>query len=225
MAIQVQGNGGTIAEVDGTTFRALRVVSRPLDYGALGHYQIGVPTGAYVALAANAIMFSMRWGDTTRFCVLYKAACSVAATIAATAAAHIRRELIIVRGFTVSDTAQTTINLTGNVNTNKARTSMGTSLMTDMRVMGGSGITAGTGTADTNAFAAVAGAMGTGALTTTPNFTLIPYTELLKDDGGSSHPIVLATNEGARWLNNPAGPATASLISTFHMGWAEVTAY
>ena len=36
MPIQIQGNGGTVAEVDGTNFRALRVNNRPVDYGALG---------------------------------------------------------------------------------------------------------------------------------------------------------------------------------------------
>ena len=35
MAIQIQGNGGAIAEVDGTGFRALRTTARPFDHGAL----------------------------------------------------------------------------------------------------------------------------------------------------------------------------------------------
>lgn len=223
MAIQIQGNSGVIAEVDGTTFRAMRVVARPLDYGALGHYQVGVSTAAYVAIAAATIMFSMRWTDATRFAVVYKACVSVGATVAATAAAHIDRALQIVRGFTVSDSGGTAITLTGN--NQKMRTSMATSLMGDMRVMGAAVLTAGTGTADAQAIGKVNAAMGTGAITTSPSLTVIPYTEILRDDGGYSHPVVLAQNEGLRWMNPVAGPAAASLITAFQMGWAEVTAF
>ena len=40
MAIQIQGNGGSVAEVDGTGFRAMRVSPRPVDAGSLGHYRL-----------------------------------------------------------------------------------------------------------------------------------------------------------------------------------------
>ncbi len=42
MAIQTQGNGGTVMEVGGTTFRAAHVHTKPLEYGALGHEQAGI---------------------------------------------------------------------------------------------------------------------------------------------------------------------------------------
>ena len=57
MAVQFQGNGGTVAEVDGTTFRAIRVSSKPLDYGTLGHYRVASTVALVVTQAANGTLF------------------------------------------------------------------------------------------------------------------------------------------------------------------------
>ena len=71
MAIQIQGNGGAIAEVDGTSFRALRITPRPFDHGSLGHYSYGGFTGILpAALAANSEVFQFRWTDATRLCII-----------------------------------------------------------------------------------------------------------------------------------------------------------
>src|SRR6266536_6484825 len=67
MPFQIQGFSGTSAEVDGTQFRALRAVARPIDHGALGHYRYGGFTGMIpAALAANSEIFQFRWTDATR---------------------------------------------------------------------------------------------------------------------------------------------------------------
>ncbi len=47
MAIQIQGNGGVVAEVDGTAFRAQRITPRPLDHGSLGHYSATAASPAF----------------------------------------------------------------------------------------------------------------------------------------------------------------------------------
>ena len=63
MSILVLGSSGSVAEVDGTTFRALRVCNRPVDYGALGFYAGGFVTGTIGAgFAANAELFQLRTG-------------------------------------------------------------------------------------------------------------------------------------------------------------------
>ena len=73
MAIQIQGNGGTIAEVDGTAFRALRITPRPTDHGSLGHYSYGGFTGILpAALAGNSEIFQFRWSDATRICNIHE---------------------------------------------------------------------------------------------------------------------------------------------------------
>src|SRR6187549_592259 len=81
MPIQVQGNGGTIAEVDGTTFRAQRFTPRPVDHGALGAYCIGLISGILpAALGANSEIFQFRWSDATRLGVVRKIRISAAVT-------------------------------------------------------------------------------------------------------------------------------------------------
>ena len=73
MAIQLQGNGGVVAEVGGTTYRALRGEWRPLDPGSLGGYRIAMQSGVMAAgLAANSEIFQFRWTDATRLCVVHK---------------------------------------------------------------------------------------------------------------------------------------------------------
>src|SRR4051812_32435577 len=71
MAIQVQGNGGTILEVDGATFRAARVTGRPLEYTTGGHYRFSGVTGTIAAaLAANAQVFQFKWTSATLLAVI-----------------------------------------------------------------------------------------------------------------------------------------------------------
>src|SRR5712692_8279169 len=60
MAIQVQGTGGTVAEVGGTVFRALHTHVKPLEYGALGHYRTSVRFSLVAAQAANSRLFELR---------------------------------------------------------------------------------------------------------------------------------------------------------------------
>ena len=71
MAIQLQGNSGTVAEVDGTNFRAMRGTLRPIDYGSLGSYRMSLLSGTMAAgLAANSEVVQFRWSDATRLCVV-----------------------------------------------------------------------------------------------------------------------------------------------------------
>ena len=73
MGIQLIGNGGIVADVDGTVFRALRVINKPIDYSTLGIYGFSVVTGTLAAaLAANAVVMSARWSDATRLGVIIK---------------------------------------------------------------------------------------------------------------------------------------------------------
>src|SRR4249920_2319587 len=49
MAVKIAGNTGTVAEVGGTGFRALKGQNSPIDHGANGHYRIHVVTGTLAA--------------------------------------------------------------------------------------------------------------------------------------------------------------------------------
>lgn len=218
MGIQIQGNGGVIAEVDGTTFRSIRVVNKPLDHGALGHYRLSTSIPLVVTQAANGTLFSFRWGDATRFCALQKIRLGVLQTAAATATIMPTFQAFIARGFTASDSAGTAITLTGN--NMKKRTNMATTLVTDIRKSAvAAGLTVGTRTLDAEPILE----MGTQQTITTPNAILYER-ELLIDPG--MHPHVLAQNEGfiVRGPTVVFGAAgTANLV--IDVAWAEVTAF
>ena len=105
MAIQIQGNGGTVAEVGGTTFRALIVSQKPLEYGALGIYRKSLLSGTMAAaLAAASTIYSWRWGDATRLGVVQKVAVEgLAGSATAFTAGFASVRLFAARTFTASD--------------------------------------------------------------------------------------------------------------------------
>jgi hypothetical protein len=226
MAIQVQGNSGVIAEVDGTGFRALRVTSRPIEYGALGFYQASAVSGTMAAaLAANAELFQHRWPDATRLQCPYFVSMSAGANVAATAAALAAFHLTQARSWTAAGTGGTRFTMTGN--NGKLRTSMGTSLVNDIGIATTAGLNAGTKVLDTQNTTSVAIGIGTGAITTAVNLQLIdPRTPMYDASAAGAHPMVHAQNEGYV-LRSGSNAFPAAM--TWHFGvtaaWAEVAAF
>ena len=224
MGIQVIGNGGSVAEVDGTTFRALRTTGRPIDYGSLGFYRVSAVSGTMAAaLAANSEIFQFRWPDATRFAVVTRVAISAGANLAATAAAITSLRLTAARSWSVAGSAGTRLTMTGN--NQKLRTSMGTSLVNDIGISTTGALTAGTKTLDAQDMGGVSFGIGTGAITTALNLNIIPLTELLNIDASNDHPLVLAQNEGFVIRSGIIFPATMTWAFTVNVSWAEVAAY
>jgi hypothetical protein len=221
MAIQVQGNGGTTAEVDGTTFRALRTTPRPLEYSGFGHYRLATTVALVATQAANGTLFSFRWGDATRFCVLEKLRLELIQTSAATATIMPSYQVFIGRVFSVSDSAGSAITITGN-NMKKRTSTMNTTLVSDIRKSTAiAGLTAGTRTLDAEPIIE----MATNSTITTPN-PIVYRKELEMDQGDGVHPYVFAQNEGfiVRGPTVVFGAAgTANLL--IDLAWAEVAAY
>jgi hypothetical protein len=219
MSIQIQGNGGTVAEVDGTTFRSVRATLRPTDHGAFGQYRITSTIALVVTQAANGTLFSFRWGDATRLCVIQDIKLQFLQTAAATATISPTFDVVLARSFTVSDSVGTAVTLTGN--SMKKRTGMGTTLVTDIRKSAvAAGLTAGTRTLDADPILS----MPVTSTITAVNTSL--YAAELNFDAGTEHPIVLAQNEGfiVRGPSIVFGAAgTANLI--VDVAWAEVTAF
>lgn len=220
MGIQLQGNGGTIAEVDGTTFRAQRVTPRPIEHGAFGQYRLSTTVALVVTQAANGTLFSFRWGDATRLCVIQHIELALLQTAAATATIMPNYEIFIARGFTASDSVGTAITLTGN--SMKKRTStMGTTLVTDIRKSAvAAGLTVGTRTLDADPILQ----MYTNSTIATPNPTV--YTREFNAETGLEHPIVLAQNEGfiVRGPSIVFGAAGTANLNV-EVVWAEVSSY
>lgn len=227
MAIQIQGNGGVIAEVDGTTFRAIRVTLRPVNYGALGAYRMGAHSGTMAAaLAANSEIFQFRWADVTNLALVYKVSISAGANVAATAAALGSLVMVAARAWTVAGTGGTRQVLTGNIS--KLRTSMGTSLVNDAGIATTAALGAGTKTIDhaTTNMGAVSFGIGTGAITTSMNLTFLPQTALFDADGEGMHPLVLAQNEGFVIRNGVViFPAAMTWVFSVNVLWLEASTF
>lgn len=227
MALQIQGNGGVISEVDGSTFRALRMAGRPVDHGALGQYQISVVTGTLAAaLAASAQVFQFKWTDATKLAVilgLRTRFLPLTPFTAATLTDHTSFDAFVVRSFAAGG-GGTTLTLTGN--NAKLRTSMATSLAT-INVATTAALTAAT-TLDAQPFSQslrkgnrVNPAAPTEEVVM-PAFDGLNYSP---DVASGQHPVVLAQNEGIAIRNRTVWPAAGTGILLVELNWAEVTAY
>ena len=225
MPIQVQGATGTVAEVGGTTFRALSIQSKPAEYGALGHYQVAAGTGPMsAALAGNSEILQFRWTDATRLAVVTKIRVEGMITTTAFAAGPIFLGAHMARGWSADGSGGAAITMTGN--NQKQRTSMGTSLVGAIRVATTGALTAGTKTLDVQPFGSIVShsSAGTGSATPIIGSIYLPQNELVDTDSGDGeHPIVLASNEG--FVVRAIVPITGVWNLSIRCKWSEVTAY
>jgi hypothetical protein len=223
MAIQFQGNSGTIVEVDGTNFRAMRIGSRPLDHGALGAYCYGGFSGLLpAALGANSEIFQFRWTDATRLAVIRKiiVSASVSTTMFA-AGVPVQIDLVKATGWSAQGTGGTAVSPAALL---KRRTSMGSSLVAsgDIRIATTAALGAGTKTLEGLSLATL---MAGGPITASLNGTIFPPTILWQAKvADGEHPGVLAQNEGFV-IRSVAVPATGTWMITVSVDWAEVTSY
>ena len=224
MGIQIIGNNGVVADVDGTTFRAQRVTIVPKDYGTLGSYRLAMATGTIAAaLAANGELFQFRWTDATRFAMIRKIIVSGGANVAASAAAIVTLDATIARSFTVSGTGGAAATITGN--NCKTRSSMGTTLLGEARISTTAALGAGTKTLDSHAVGNYTTGIGTGAITVSPSLPIFNNVELFNFDPGD-HPVILAQNEGIVVKNGAvAWPAGMTWGLGVTIVWSELTSY
>lgn len=219
MPIQNQGFSGVVSEVDGTVFRAMRVTNRPMDHGSFGQYRLATTVSLVATQAANGTLFSFRWADATRLCIPFFIRLTSVQTAAATGTIAPSFQVFIARSFTVSDSAGTAITLTGN--NMKKRTSMGTTLVTDIRKSAvAAGLTVGTRTLDAEPILE----LPTIQTVTTINNTM--YSNNVDFTNALDHPEVFAQNEGfiVRGPTVVFGAAgTANLL--VEVAWAEALAY
>ena len=231
MAVIEGGASGSLLNVDTATLAA-RVQIRPTDIGVLGSYQVSALSGTMAAgLAAGSTIVSCRWGDATRTMLLRRVA--LTARIAGTAftAGVTLFDIIIARGFTASDSGGNSILPTGN--SNKRRTSFGTTLVTDLRTSSTAALTAGTRTLDSFAIAQTRGFVpatqvnypfvGKG-VTNVPGASTVAYSldpqDLFILDTSSEWPLVFVQNEG--FIVRATVPATGTWEFGVQIEWAEI---
>ena len=228
MPLQIQGNGGVVADVDGTTFRPMRTKACPDEYGAFGHYHANMTSGAIAAaLAASGVVFAFRWGDATRICVVRRIEWKVQSLTAFTAATttDFGFDVFSGRSYTASHTGGTAATLTGN--SFKKRTTMGTTLLTDMRMATTAALGGGTITLDAQPFAASVGARNiVNPAAATEYIIWQPANGLWQPSmANGDYPLVYAQNEGFVIRNRTVWPAAGTAEITVSVDWSEYTAY
>jgi len=230
MGVQIIGNGGTIAEVGGTTFRALKTNNNPIDYGSLGSYGMSAQTGTLAAaLAASAVVFSARWSDATRFAIVHRMRwrfLPLTPFTAATLTDHTSFDAFQATGFTASHTGGTAITLAGN--NLKRRMSMSSTLFTDLRIATTAALGGGTLTLLTQAFAQSirkGNRVNPAAATEEVIQPTTDGAEWSPDVCNGEHPIVLAQDNGIIVRNRTVWPAAGTGILVVQMDWTEAAAY
>lgn len=203
----------------------MQVNVQPPAFGSLGCYSKGMATGLIAATgSAGAVIWTMRWTDATRLCLVERIRVNAVVTGTITTAVPYDLELYFSRSYTVSPT--TSIGTTATLAaTGKRRTSHGSTLLNGMWILGtaAAGLTGQTLGNDTDPLARISGASGT--VIGTQFFGSNPQ-DLWKSDGQSGqHPLILAANEGVTIQAPLAGPATGTFRVAVSVDWMEVAGY
>jgi hypothetical protein len=218
MAIQLQGNAGTVAEVDGSVYRALRTTLRPIDYGSFGSFRLSGLSGTMAAgLTANSEVFQFRWTDATRLCIVTSVLWDgLSGSATAFTAGFAQVNMTVARSWSADGSGGTTLTPTGNAQ--KMRSSMATSLVGAARVSSTAALTAGTKTLDAQPIGQYSATIGTGTST-----QWIPQFDLHHCDPGGESPLILAASEG--FVIRATVPATGTWQFGVTVCWTEVSAY
>lgn len=222
MAIQIQGNGGTIAEVDGATFRAQRVVQKPLDHGSLGHYRVNHRCALVNAQAANSRLFELR-NSATNLIVVTRLLLRWFQTANHTAAIEDSLDVYKVTGFTAVDTTNTATPVPSVKRTSGMTAAPGGAAIRGVTVAGAAaGMTGGTLTKDSSSIGQLPKWLLAAVPTAGP---ILPDLLDVFDDVNGTHPFVFAQNEGLIVENRVLLGAAAGSSVYVDCSYAELTAY
>ena len=223
MALQIQGYGGTVAEV-GQDMRALKFEAKPTDMQCLGAYAYGGTTGILpAALAGSSEIFQFRWTDATRYAVIRKIKISACVTTTFFAAGvPVTIDMVKSTGWSAQGTGGTAVSPAATI---KKRTSLPSSLVAsgDIRIATTAALGAGTKTLEGNSMAYI---VAPGPITASLNGMIIPPGTILwqAEIGDGEYPLVLAQNEGFS-IRSVAVPATGTWQATVDVQWAEVASF
>lgn len=227
MPIQLQGNGGTTAEVDGTSFRAQRVTVRPIDYNALGHYRVNHRCVLVATQAANSRLFEMRNTSATTLIVPTRLVIKWFSNSAHTAIIEDSLDVFKVTSFSAVDTTNT-VTPTASVKRTTGMTVVGSAAaaIRGVTVAGAAaGMTGGTLTKDGGSFAQFPLVLAQAVMATTDTLSRwFPQLDVF-DDVNGTHPFVFAQNEGFIVENRVLLGAAAGSSVYIDFSWAEVSAY
>lgn len=227
MAVIQSGATPDQLTIDPTT-KAARVSARPLEHGVGGHYHLAMRSGQLAAaLAANAVLFSFRWGSSSLLAIIESIRLQFQPIVVFTGHQEISFEAYVGRAFSAAHTGGTAATLTGN--NGKARASHPTSQIPtngDVRIASTAALGGGTVTLDANPFAVGVGSpnivnSAAGTAYVAYNRPVLEYKPWIAD---GEHPIVLAQNEGFVIRNGIVWPAAGTGVIGVEIRWAEVPA-
>jgi len=219
MAIQTQGFSGIVPEVE-TNTRSQRVTLRSADFGSLGVYAISVGSSTSMSSAGAGPndLVHFRWGNATNLALVRYVMISLGST-AFTAATVPQFDMTIGRTFTAASSIGTAATLSSN--SGKLRTSMATTLLSELRYASTGGFLAGgTVTLDPHPMASLIG-----VAPTAPTNPMLPATFLFNPETESEYPLVLAQNEGFAIRVSFATATTASWRYNATIKWMEIASF
>jgi hypothetical protein len=204
---------------DGSFAELMAVTQVAAPFGALGVYSAAVLSGTMAAgLAADSEIVQFRWTDATRLCLIHEVTLDgLDGSATAFAAGFGRVHATVARSFTVAGTGGNAATIT--TNNGKLRTSMGTTLLGELRSASTAALGTGTKTLDAVSIGQVSLTFGTVVST---RYLQAPI-KLFNTDAVNSHPIVLAQNEGL--ILRATVPATGTWQFGATIKWSEVASY
>lgn len=212
MAIQLQGNAGTVAEIEAAT-RAARIAVRPTDIGALGSYSVMATSGTIAAgLGAASLVYAFRY-TAANLALIHAVHVAVCNTTAFTAGLGYI-DMIAARSYTVSETAGSTQTLYTQANSNKRRTSFAATTA-DIRISTTAAISGGTKTLDANALSSTRF-----VVPATANTNILPVYDIWAPDFAGEWPLVFVQNEG--FVLRATLPTTGVWFLDVIVEWSEI---
>ena len=239
MALQVQGAGGSTVEAGAFAAKGIHGISKPQDYGSLGHYAAVLTTGTIAAgMGALGELVQMRWVDDTRVCLIHEVQVLEFRSVATNwTAGRFLFDVCIARNWSADGTGGGAVAVADPQL--QLRTSMGATLFsTGFRLATTAALGAGTKTLDTLPVGACFGQVDAvtakhnipqSPVVTTAGPASGPGVMLWKTDIASGeHPIVLASNGGSTSDGiciRATVPATGTWAASFLVKWSEVAAF
>lgn len=216
MAIQTQGNGGVVAEVDSTTHRALRTSLRPYEGSAFsGSFRKAQRSGTIGAgLSAASLVYGFRWAPTpsTALALIKRVAVSFGCVTGFTAG-FFDVDMFRAPSYTVIEPTGGTAGTFTTTN-GKLRSSHTTSLGAASYISTTAAISGGTATLDTDPMGTVSESVAA-----TAGATPASARDLFRALQGE-YPLVLATSEG--FVIKATVPATGTWNIAVTVDWDEV---
>lgn len=225
MGIQPQGVSGGLVETGQNPYNSqasMHVQSKPLPYGALGHYRTNHRCVIANTQAANSRLFEIRNSHATNLMVPTRLILKWIQTGTHTAAIEDSLDVYKVTGFSVVDTTNT-VTPTASAKRLSMAAAPGNVVLRGVTVAGAAaGMTGGTLTKDGNSIGQLAKWLLAAMPTAGP---VDPSVLDAFDDVNGTHPFVFAQNEGLIIENRVLLGAAAASSVYIDFSWAEVTAF